>query len=165
VAPVRSEALASPLGPVIVVVDEDAIVEVAIGPATGAGGRHGSGVSTRRTPIGDEALTQLEEYFEGRRREFDLPVRLVGTPFRRAAWEALCTIPFGSTISYGEQAARMGRSGAARAVGGANGANPIPIVIPCHRVVGADGSLTGYTGGLHIKSWLLDHERRVAATT
>lgn len=108
-----------------------------------------------------EACRQLDEYFRGERTEFDLPLDPVGTPFQRQAWDALCTIEFGGTVSYGEQARRMGDARKARAVGAANGKNPIGIIVPCHRVVGADGSLTGFAGGLSSKAWLLDHERRV----
>lgn len=109
------------------------------------------------------AAAQLAEYFDGVRRAFELPLDLVGTPFQRQAWSALASIPYGETISYGEQARRLGRPGAARAVGSANARNPISIVLPCHRVVGADGSLTGYGGGLAVKRALLEHEARVAA--
>jgi methylated-DNA-[protein]-cysteine S-methyltransferase len=105
-------------------------------------------------------LAQLEEYFSGRRRDFDLPLDARGTEFQHAAWAALRTIPFGETVSYGEQARRMGDVRKARAVGAANGRNPISIVVPCHRVVGSDGSLTGFAGGMEAKAWLLDHERR-----
>ena len=107
------------------------------------------------------AAAQLEEYFAGRRRAFDLPLDLVGTPFQLQAWRALAEIPYGETVSYGEQARRLGRPDAARAVGAANGRNPLSIVLPCHRVVGTDGSLTGYGGGLETKRWLLGHERAV----
>ncbi len=106
-----------------------------------------------------DAARQLAEYFDGERTEFDLPLDLVGTEFQVAAWQALATIPFGETVSYGEQARRLGRPNAFRAVGAANGQNPVPIVLPCHRVVGADGSLTGFGGGLDTKRWLLDHEQ------
>ncbi len=112
-----------------------------------------------------ETARQLGEYFAGERLEFDLPLRPVGTAFQLAAWRALTTIPYGRTVSYGEQARRLGHAGRARAVGAANGSNPLPIVVPCHRVIGADGSLTGFGGGLEIKAWLLDHERRVAGET
>lgn len=111
------------------------------------------------------ALAQLDEYFAGRRRGFDVPLDARGTAFQRSAWDALCTIPFGETVSYGEQARRMGDVRKARAVGAANGRNPISIVVPCHRVVGADGSLTGFAGGMDAKAWLLDHERRLASQT
>lgn len=104
--------------------------------------------------------TQLEEYFRGERRTFDLPLAPDGTPFQLRAWQALRAIPFGETRSYGEQARAMGKSSgtAARAVGAANGRNPISIIVPCHRVIGANGSLTGFGGGLRAKAWLLEHE-------
>jgi methylated-DNA-[protein]-cysteine S-methyltransferase len=111
----------------------------------------------------DAAAAQLDEYFAGTRTEFDLPLDMVGTDFQVSAWNALCTIPFGETVSYGEQARRLGDLRKARAVGAANGRNPIPIIVPCHRVVGANGSLTGFGGGIETKAWLLDHERRVWA--
>ena len=98
---------------------------------------------------------QLAEYFAGRRRGFDLPLAPRGTDFQRAVWSELVRVPYGRTISYGELASRVGRSGASRAVGGANNRNPLPIVVPCHRVIGADGSLTGYGGGLDRKRALL----------
>ena len=101
---------------------------------------------------------QLAEYFAGTRREFDLELAPEGTPFERSVWEALRQIPFGETRSYGEIAEAIGHPGAARAVGRANGANPIPIVVPCHRVIGANGSLTGFGGGLENKSRLLELE-------
>jgi methylated-DNA-[protein]-cysteine S-methyltransferase len=102
---------------------------------------------------------QLAEYFAGERREFDLPLRAAGTPFQQAVWGALRAIPYGETAGYGELANRLGRPGAARAVGLANGRNPISIVVPCHRVIGAAGSLTGYGGGLERKRYLLALER------
>lgn len=101
---------------------------------------------------------QLEEYFEGRRTRFDLPLAPHGTAFQLRVWEQLSAIPFGSTTSYGELARRLGNPGAARAIGLANGSNPLPIVVPCHRVIGASGDLTGYGGGLVRKRWLLAHE-------
>ncbi len=105
-----------------------------------------------------EAIRQLREYFAGTRREFDLPLRLEGTAFQRRVWGALGGIPYGATWSYGELAKRIDRPKASRAVGLANGRNPLSIVVPCHRVIGADGSLTGYGGGLERKRWLLAHE-------
>jgi methylated-DNA-[protein]-cysteine S-methyltransferase len=104
------------------------------------------------------AAEQLEAYFDGRLTDFDLPLAPQGSPFQREVWEALLEIPFGRTAGYGEIAARLGRPSAARAVGAANGRNPIAIVIPCHRVIGSAGSLTGYGGGLERKRWLLDLE-------
>ena len=105
------------------------------------------------------ALAQLAEYFAGRRRSFDLPLDRRGTPFQLAVWDAVAAIPYGETRSYGELARALGRPAASRAVGAANGANPLPIVIPCHRVVGATGRLTGYAGGLATKRLLLELER------
>ena len=99
--------------------------------------------------------TQLTEYFRGARRTFELPLAPEGTPFQRRVWRALCAIPYGETLSYGELARRLGLVSGARAVGLANGANPLPIVVPCHRVIGADGTLTGFGGGLPIKRALL----------
>ncbi len=104
---------------------------------------------------------QLGDYFAGRRREFDVPLDEAGTTFQRLAWAALRTIPFGETISYGQQATRLGRVKAARAVGGANSRNPISVITPCHRVVGASGDLTGFAAGIDRKRWLLDHEARM----
>ena len=105
-----------------------------------------------------EAMRQLDEYFAGRRREFDIPLRLHGTEFQRRVWNVLLEIPYGATWSYGELARRIDKPNASRAVGLANGRNPISILVPCHRVIGADGSLTGYGGGLERKRWLLAHE-------
>lgn len=107
-----------------------------------------------------EAAAQLADYFAGARTAFDLPLRLEGTAFQRRVWDALRTIPYGETWSYGQLAAEIGSPGASRAVGLANGRNPVAIVVPCHRVVGADGRLTGYGGGLERKRALLDLERR-----
>lgn len=115
------------------------------------------------TPLLKEAVRQLNAYFDGTLRHFSLPLRLEGTAFRLKCWAALQTIPYGETISYGEQARRIGQPSAVRAVGGADHHNPIAIVVPCHRVIGADGTLTGYGGGLDTKAWLLQHERRHAA--
>ncbi|MGI5228827.1 methylated-DNA--[protein]-cysteine S-methyltransferase [Actinoallomurus sp. CA-142502] len=109
-----------------------------------------------------EAARQLEEYFAGTRTRFDLPLAPAGTPFQRQVWEALQAIPYGQTVSYGQLADRLGRPAAARAVGFANGHNPISIIVPCHRVVGSNGDLTGYGGGLERKRRLLDFERSVS---
>jgi methylated-DNA-[protein]-cysteine S-methyltransferase len=111
------------------------------------------------SPVLDAAASQLEAYFAGDLVSFDLPLELHGTDFQRRCWLALASIPYGQTVSYGEQARRLGLGpDAARAVGAANGRNPLPIVLPCHRVLGADGSLTGFGGGLHVKRFLLEHE-------
>jgi methylated-DNA-[protein]-cysteine S-methyltransferase len=101
---------------------------------------------------------QLKAYFSGNLRDFELPLRMAGTPFQHLVWEGLRAIPYGETISYAELALRIGRPGASRAVGSANGRNPISIVVPCHRVIAADGTLGGYGGGLDRKEWLLEHE-------
>jgi methylated-DNA-[protein]-cysteine S-methyltransferase len=114
----------------------------------------------------DEAFAvlraQLDEYFAGERRAFSVPIAAGGSPFQRRVWSALCEIDFGTTESYGQVARRLGEPTASRAVGTANSRNPICIIVPCHRVIGADGSLTGYAGGLANKKWLLTHEATVA---
>ncbi|MFN8051581.1 MAG: methylated-DNA--[protein]-cysteine S-methyltransferase [Acidimicrobiales bacterium] len=111
-----------------------------------------------RLELLERTARQLDEYFAGDRHEFDLELDPVGTPFQLRAWEALRRIPYGATGTYGEQAVRMGSPSAVRAVGAANGRNPISIIVPCHRVVGADGTLTGYAGGMDAKRFLLDLE-------
>jgi AraC family transcriptional regulator of adaptative response/methylated-DNA-[protein]-cysteine methyltransferase len=104
--------------------------------------------------------TQVAEYFSGKRKEFDVPLHLTGTPFQKSVWEALKNIPFGETRSYKQQSVVMGQEKAIRAIASANGDNPVAIIIPCHRIIGEDGSLTGYSGGLQRKQQLLDLERR-----
>ncbi|HWB08932.1 MAG TPA: methylated-DNA--[protein]-cysteine S-methyltransferase [Pirellulales bacterium] len=105
-----------------------------------------------------EVKRQLSAYFAGELRQFDLPIRLAGTEFQKIVWAALRDLQFGQRVSYGELARRIGRPSASRAVGLANGRNPVGIIVPCHRVIGASGSLVGYGGGLHRKQWLLEHE-------
>lgn len=112
-----------------------------------------------------DAVDQLGEWFAGERRHFDLTLAPRGSAFQREVWDVLRQIPFGATMTYGEVAAKVGRPGSARAIGAAVGRNPIGIVVPCHRVVGASGALTGYAGGLDRKQWLLAHERAVSAHT
>ena len=112
-------------------------------------------------PVIAAAVEQLAEYFAGERTQFDVPLDAVGTDFQRSAWAALRAIPYGTTVSYAEQAERMGDRRKARAVGAANGRNPISIIVPCHRVIGANGTLTGFAGGTETKAWLLAHERSV----
>jgi len=111
-----------------------------------------------------QAIAQLDAYFAGELRKFDLALAPQGTPFQRMVWSALTNIPYGETVSYGELARQLGRRSATRAVGAANGRNPIPIIIPCHRVIGSDGSLTGFGGGLATKRRLLDLEAGVFRT-
>ncbi|MFQ5789209.1 MAG: methylated-DNA--[protein]-cysteine S-methyltransferase, partial [Acidobacteriota bacterium] len=110
-----------------------------------------------------EFALQIREYFTGRRRLFDLPLDLRGTPFQKQVWTVVASVPFRRTTTYGDIAHLVGRPRASRAVGAANGANPVPLVIPCHRVVGVDGSLTGYGGGVEVKRWLLAHEGSLRA--
>ena len=157
----------SPCGPLLLVVDEtSAVVRIEFG-----NGRESQRKTVQRMQaagievVEDASRTaglrrQLEEYFAGERQEFDLELAPEGTPFERSVWEELKKIPFGETRSYGEVAQAIGRPGSARAVGRANGANPIPIVVPCHRVIGANGSLTGFGGGLEAKERLLELEGR-----
>ena len=118
----------------------------------------GTAVTAPPTPLLQQAQKQLTEYFAAQRRSFDLPLDPHGTPFQKTAWSALCAIPYGETRTYGQQAATIGKPKACRAIGMANHCNPIPILIPCHRVIGANGKLTGYAGGLDVKRHLLTLE-------
>ena len=111
-----------------------------------------------------DATQQLGEYFSGERKSFTFDTKIDGTEFQKKAWHALCEIPYGSTASYGEIASNIGRPGASRAVGSANHSNPLPIVVPCHRVIGSNKSLTGFGGGLDTKRWLLTHEANHSAS-
>jgi methylated-DNA-[protein]-cysteine S-methyltransferase len=148
--------LDTPIGELRLVASEMGLRSVYLpGPTPGLDAADGE------SPVLEEAARQLSEYFAGERTDFDVPLDLVGTPFQVAAWRGLASIPFGETVSYGEQARRLGKPDAVRAVGAANGRNPLPIVLPCHRVIGSDGSLTGFGGGLHVKRALLDHEAGV----
>lgn len=142
----------SPVGHLRITADEEGVTAL---------DRTADGLLLPQTPLLRECVRQLNAYFEGSLTRFDLPLHLIGTPFRQRVWEALLTIPYGETRSYGELAAMVGNGKASRAVGGANHHNPVSIVVPCHRVIGADGSLTGYGGGLDMKKWLLEHERKV----
>ncbi|MCX6062912.1 MAG: methylated-DNA--[protein]-cysteine S-methyltransferase [Caldiserica bacterium] len=117
-----------------------------------------------RTKAVQRCITELSQYFGGRRTRFSVPLSPEGTEFRLLVWKALKKVPFGRTASYSKIARAIGRPRSARPVGGAVGHNPIAIIVPCHRVIGSDGSLTGYAGGLDRKRWLLEHERRVLAT-
>lgn len=126
-----------------------------------------TGINFIDTPFEDSideviqmCATQLDQYFAGKRKAFDVPIALSGTNFRIKVWEELKKIPYGETISYGELARRVGNPKAMRAVGGANHNNPISIIVPCHRVIGADGSLTGYGGGMQNKKYLLELEKK-----
>lgn len=152
---IRWDTMASPVGPLLLTGTRDALQGIYFENATSPAAVQSA---VRDTVHFAEAKRQLQEYFEGTRRAFDLPLEAEGTEFQKLVWQALREIPYGTTISYQELARRVGAETAVRAVGAANGANPIPIVIPCHRVIGADGSLTGYGGGLERKRWLLDLE-------
>lgn len=152
----RHTRIPSPLGELLVERDDLGITALYL-PT----GRHATVDPAGSTPADaafDDVRTQLAEYFAGTRTTFELPLHAIGTPFQRRVWDALVRIPCGETTSYGKLAAEIGALGAARAVGLANGQNPISIVVPCHRVIGANGSLTGYGGGLPAKQWLLSHE-------
>jgi len=147
----------SPLGPLILVADGPALVGLYLGqsPARIAADWV---LDDRADPLA-AATAQLAAYFAGELTQFELPLRPQGTPFQQRVWTALRTIPYGSTLSYGALAQRIGHPQAARAVGLANGRNPLSIVVPCHRVIGAKGELTGYSGGVERKRWLLAHEQ------
>jgi methylated-DNA-[protein]-cysteine S-methyltransferase len=143
----------SPLGPLLLAGDRRGLKSIEF-PAGKAGKGHESGWERSDEDFAVVA-TQLREYFAGERRVFDIPLNLSGTPFQLAVWEKVREIPYGKTVSYADIALAIGRPRAVRAVGAANRQNPVPIVIPCHRVIGKDGSLTGYGGGLECKATLL----------
>jgi methylated-DNA-[protein]-cysteine S-methyltransferase len=147
----------APIGPLLIAASEAGLREIRFHVSRPEAGC-GSGWIEGPHVLLDAARRQLREYFQGRRTTFELPVAPEGTPFQRHVWGMLATIPYGQTISYAELASRVGRPGASRAVGAANGRNPLPIVLPCHRVIGADGSLTGFGGGLPLKRFLLELE-------
>src|SRR6266581_4749232 len=159
----------SPIGPLTLVAEDDKLTGVYIEvrghePAPDALGEP-LGPDSPGSRVLAEAAAQLDAYFAGRRTDFSLPLALEGTSFQQAVWAALRTIPYGETVSYGELAGQIGQPSASRAVGLANGRNPVAIIVPCHRVVGADGSLTGYGGGLDRKRYLLALEQRVSGQT
>jgi methylated-DNA-[protein]-cysteine S-methyltransferase len=148
----------SPIGPLLLTTDGEALTGLYMGKPT------------KQPALGDDwterpgagalpmAARQLKEYFAGARRQFELPLKMSGTAFQLKVWRQLTKIPFGETWSYGQLARKIGNANASRAVGLANGRNPIAVIVPCHRVIGADGSLTGFGGGLPRKQWLLSHE-------
>ncbi|WP_209372845.1 methylated-DNA--[protein]-cysteine S-methyltransferase [Brevibacterium renqingii] len=163
-APVHSTVLGTAVGPVLLTSDGEHLTGLYLDTSDEITRRVHAGYGVVPTPadglaIFTETEAQLREYFAGDRTEFDLPLAAVGTEFQRSVWKALTGIPYGRTAGYGELAAALGRPGAARAVGAANGKNPISIVVPCHRVIGADGSLTGYAWGEEKKRHLLDLEQ------
>jgi methylated-DNA-[protein]-cysteine S-methyltransferase len=155
-----STVVDSPVGALTIVASDDGLRAILWPDDDPARVRLAEPTEDPSHPVIVATVAQLAEYFDGDRTDFDVPLDPVGTEFQRAAWAALCSIPYGTTVSYGEQAERMGDRRKARAVGAANGRNPISIVVPCHRVVGANGALTGFAGGTDTKAWLLEHERR-----
>jgi len=161
VTPLVERSVPSPIGRLRLVASGAALVAIDLPSAKGARPLEARGA--RGHAILDRAAAQLAEYFRGARRVFDLPLGPAGTPFQRAVWDEVALIPWGERRSYAEVALEIGRPRAVRAVGGANARNPLPIVVPCHRVVGSDGTLTGYAGGLAAKEWLLAHEGRTGS--
>ncbi|HET6468348.1 MAG TPA: methylated-DNA--[protein]-cysteine S-methyltransferase [Geminicoccaceae bacterium] len=160
--PAASLRLPSPLGDLLLTASPDALTGLWM-----LNGPRGAGPPPAPEDPGRAVLraaqSQLEAYFAGRLQRFDLPLAPAGTPFQQAVWTLLAAIPYGTTTTYGALAARLGKPGASRAVGLANGQNPISIILPCHRVIGTDGTLTGYGGGLGRKRWLLAHEQAAVA--
>ncbi len=150
----ETACIKTPLGIATIKGDENGIAVIAIADD--------GIVSETIPPILQEAITQLQDYFEGKRTQFDCKMNPIGTEFQQKVWKSLCEIPFGKTISYLELAKQLGDVKAIRAVASANGKNPLWIAVPCHRVIGTDGSLTGYAGGLWRKKWLLEHENPTA---
>ncbi len=157
----RHTRIASPIGEILLVAEGGTLCGLYMKLETGWLPRTDLGI--RDDGILSEARRQLAEYFAGTRRDFDLELKMQGTEFQRRVWDALVEIPFGETRTYGQQARRIGLPDAPRAVGAANGQNPISIIVPCHRVIGANGALTGYGGGIERKKWLLAHEQAMAS--
>jgi methylated-DNA-[protein]-cysteine S-methyltransferase len=145
--------LPTPVGTLQLFATDDALAYLSLPDRAGPIG------TERKTEVLAAAAAQLDEYFAGKRRTFDLPMTLDGTEFQRTVWRALADVPYGETCTYGELARVIGRPSASRAVGAANGANPIAIILPCHRVIGSNGTLTGYGGGLPLKKKLLAMEQ------
>lgn len=154
----QSLTVATPLGPLTIVGSGTAIRAILWQGDLGARVRITEPLEPGRGPLLDEAARQLDEYFAGSRTRFTVPLDPQGTPFQAKVWKELTAIPYGTAVSYREVATAIGRRDAVRAVAAANARNPISIIIPCHRVIGSDGRLTGYAGGLAAKEWLLAHE-------
>jgi methylated-DNA-[protein]-cysteine S-methyltransferase len=150
----------TPIGPLLLVADDAGLVEIGL-PHQGAARAAPAGAEAGKAKL-HAAAREFDEYIAGTRRQFDVPLHPSGTPFQLEVWGALLAIPYGETTSYADIARRIHRPRAVRAVGAANGANPLAIIVPCHRVIGSHGDLTGYGGGLPAKRWLLAHERRYA---
>lgn len=158
---VHQRIVPTPIGPLRLLASARALVGVYFPDHAAASAPEAP--TRREHPILEQAATELREYFAGRRTHFDTPIEAAGTAFQQAVWAGLRTIEIGAVISYAELGRRIGRRGAARAIGAANARNPLSVFVPCHRVVGSDGSLTGYAGNLTRKQWLLEHERALAA--
>lgn len=154
------DQLDTPIGPLLLVSDGAGLVEIGL-PRAGAAPAAPADAKASKSKL-HAAARELGEYFAGTRRQFDVPLHPSGTPFQLEVWGALLSIPYGETVSYADIARRIKRPRAVRAVGAANGANPLSIIVPCHRVIGSHGDLVGYGGGLPAKRWLLAHERRHA---
>ncbi|QSX07998.1 methylated-DNA--[protein]-cysteine S-methyltransferase [Alkalibacter rhizosphaerae] len=146
-------SMESPIGKLWIVAGEEGICRIVFGKEPQ------EKMEAKTTDLLVQCMIQLDEYFSGKRREFDIPLVPDSTPFQRRVYDRLLAIPYGQTQSYKDIAIAVGSPKGMRAVGGANNKNPIPIIIPCHRVIGADGRLIGYGGGVSIKKWLLDHEK------
>ena len=151
----------SPIGPILLAGDGDSLTLLGF-PSGSMARRHEQDWVEDKKPFKD-VIKQLDQYFKGEREEFDLPLAPMGTNFQQSVWQALTEIPYGETWSYGQLAKHIGRPKASRAVGAANGVNPIPIIVPCHRVIGSSGKLTGFGGGLETKAFLLDLESKATA--
>ncbi|MDR6842537.1 methylated-DNA-[protein]-cysteine S-methyltransferase [Pseudoxanthomonas sacheonensis] len=154
---IRYQYMDSPVEPLLLAADDDGLHLIEFHSPRHPMARLEKWVEGKNSIL-DMARAQLDEYFSGTRKQFDLPLAPQGTPFQTEVWHTLATIPYGETISYAQLAQRVGKPTAMRAVGAANGRNPLPIVLPCHRVIGADGSLTGFGGGLPTKQFLLELE-------
>lgn len=149
----------TPIGCLTAVAEDGKVVQVLFDGVAPVGTEpHDPSNPGANGPVLSQVISQLDDYFAGRCTAFDLPLAPRGTDFQHAAWEYLLTIPYGTTTTYGKQAVALGDANKSRAVGAANGKNPIPIIVPCHRVIGANGSLTGFAGGVDTKAWLLAHE-------
>ncbi|MEM9562659.1 MAG: methylated-DNA--[protein]-cysteine S-methyltransferase [Actinomycetota bacterium] len=155
----RRTTVDSPIGPLVITADSWGLRTIQFPIDGRAAPAEEPAIDDGEHPTLVAARTQLDEYFGGQRTTFELALHPVGTDFQRRAWRVLADIPYGQTMTYREQAEAIGQPGATQAVGAANGANPLPIVVPCHRVVGADGSLIGFGGGLELKRRLLDLEQ------
>ena len=155
----------SPIGPLLVAEEDGCIVEVSFMEADTRRKFNAErpAAHSAKAPVAEACIKELEAYFAGNLKEFTVPIKLKGTVFRKQVWDALMTIPYGETISYKQLAERIGNPNAIRAVGGANHHNPVSIIVPCHRVIGANGKLVGYGGGLSNKTFLLELEKSVVS--